>query len=355
MTNTVPKIQVFNKKNPPVLDPNFAGKVCVIGAFKTEATTPKVYTDYLTAIDDLGDDDTFNGCKVLPILFGENLDIGGVTSILAVNVSTKSGDTWTKTITTTNLTNALASVKRERFDIVFIADTLNDDFLPILTTFAQERYLNKFQIGYLGAVANTTKAQYEDTVELIDDSCYGIIANQTVKVNGTTLDLLQTSAFYCALVASTNVGASLTQKTLPNVEGLGSEYTFEIGDLGLYLVRAGFVVFDCYDRENNEYVIVNSQQPNGYDLYINRVRDYVLRAFALHQFLGERNRAKTLSEVSQAVAITKDQVVNGLDFLADIEYNIEKKDAKTMNVNITKLLFDDTFTEIDVYVTIEVQ
>ena len=127
---------------------------------------------------------------------------------------------------------------------------------------------------------------------------------------------------------------------------------------GVILKEEGKVYyFDGQDLEIeiNKYVVVNSEQPNGYDLYINRVRDFVVKEMSLHQFLGDRNRTATLNEIKQELDRVKDKCVNTLDLLEDIEYNVVKKSAECVDVNITKLLFAGIITEIDVYITIEVE
>ena len=40
MTAIVPKIQVYNKKNPKVPTPGMAGRIAVIGAFDSTETEP---------------------------------------------------------------------------------------------------------------------------------------------------------------------------------------------------------------------------------------------------------------------------------------------------------------------------
>lgn len=309
------------------------------------------------------------GNQALNILFGKDNKgksiegVPGVTSILAVNVAIESSGTWTKTLDATALTTALGKVKYESFDTLFIAtDDISDALLAVITPFTAERHLHKMPCGYggyiaarTGASASAIKAAYKATADATDDWCYGLIPAQTVKVNGNLFDALETSAYYCALLSSLNVGQSLTQKQLPSVEGLGTEYSFETGEVGEYLVQYGFMAIDCYDRANNEYLIVNSEQPNGLDLYINRVRDYVLRAFTLHKFLGDRNRTPTLSEISTMISLVKESCVKNLDFLADIEYTVEKVAPKKVKVTVIRLLFDDIITDIDVYYTIEVQ
>lgn len=349
MTAIVPKIQVYNKKNPKVPTPGMAGRIAVIGAFDSTETEPLFIENLDDAYEQLGTDKTtYKGVAVLDKLFY------GADGIIAVNVTEKSGSTVTTDITTTNLTAALAKIKKERFDMLFVADVLTDTFLPIITTFTDERYLNKLPIGYIGCVTGADASAYTATAALNSDACYGLLT-QSFSINDNTLTMLESAAYYCGVVASTNIGASMTAKQVPDVTALGTTYTFETGDLGKTLVGLGYTVLNCYDRENRIYEVVNSEQFNGYDLYINRVRDYVIREFALHDFLGERNRTATYSEIQQEIDRVKTRCVKSLDLLADIEYHLVKKSTKCVDINITKLLFDDIITEIDVYITIEVQ
>ena len=349
MTAIVPKIQVYNKKNPKVPTPGMAGRIAVIGAFDSTETEPLFIENLDDAYEQLGTDKTtYKGVAVLDKLFY------GADGIIAVNVTEKSGSTVTTDITTTNLTAALAKIKKERFDMLFVADVLTDAFLPIITTFTDERYLNKLPIGYIGCVTGADASAYTATAALNSDACYGLLT-QSFSINDNTLTMLESAAYYCGVVASTNIGASMTAKQVPDVTALGTTYTFETGDLGKTLVGLGYTVLNCYDRENRIYEVVNSEQFNGYDLYINRVRDYVIREFALHDFLGERNRTATYSEIQQEIDRVKNRCVKSLDLLADIEYHLVKKSTKCVDINITKLLFDDIITEIDVYITIEVQ
>ena len=51
----------------------------------------------------------------------------------------------------------------------------------------------------------------------------------------------------------------------------------------------------------------------------------------------------------------KELCVNTLDLLKDIEFEVIKKSANLVDIHITKLLFDGIITEIDVYVTVEVE
>lgn len=351
MTAVNPDVFVHKKETPKILRPGMAGKVAIVGAFDTTTTDVLAFDDWDEAKEELGTDSTYNGCAILDYIFY------GASDIIAVNVTTQSGQTRDKTITTAKLTSALAKIKKERFDTLFVAESLTDEFIPIIETFVEERMLHKLPIGYVGAVNRASASAYETTAALFGDGVYGILT-QATDVSDNTTDLLKSAAYYCGVISSLNVSKSMTKKQIPNVTGITPEYTFETGDLGLKLLQLGYTTIQCFDRSNDIYVVGNSQQFNGYDLYINRVRDYVIREMSLHQFLGEWNDNEmkpTLSEIEQELARIKNECVTKLQLLKDIEYNVVKKDANCVDVNITKLVFAGIITRMDVYYSIEVQ
>ena len=230
--------------------------------------------------------------------------------------------------------------------MLFIAEVIPTTLINIVTEFLSNRYLNKLPTGYVC---------YSDfQPERAGDFCYGLL-NQRLSVNDTLLSDVDSAAYYCGLLASLNVGNSMTMKVVPQVTGVSPELSFENSGNGLDLLESGITTFRCLDRGNNRYVVVNSEQPNGLDLYINRTRDFVVKEMSLHQFLGDRNRVATLNEIKQEVDRVKERCVKTLDLLEDIEYTVEKKSTSCVDINITKLLFAGIITEIDVYITIEVE
>ena len=341
----MPKVRVFNKKNPVKSKPGLASKIAVVGAFETISENPVLCNNIDEAYELLGDDtENYVGNDCLEVLFY------GASCILAVNITTSTGSgqniTINKELTTSKLTNALAKISGEDFDMLYICGVVDNSFIPIITAFLDDRYLNKQPAGYV--------AYYDGTPSLAGDFCYGILKQQ-LSVNDSLLSSVKSGAYYCAVLASLNVGNSMTMKEVPNVTGVTPELSFENGATGLEYLNSGVTTFRCLDRGNNQYIVVNSEQPNGLDLYINRVRDFVVREMRLVQFLGDRNRKASLNEIKQELDRVKDKCVNTLDLLEDIEYDVVKKNAKCVDVNITKLLFTDIITEIDVYITIEVE
>lgn len=348
MTAVVPSIHVYNKKTQLINANGMAGKVAVIGAFDTVETNPKIFTSVGEAQETFGTDDTYNGCKVIDKLFK------GANSLLCVNITTESGGTRSKTMTTANLTAALAKIKGEDFDILFIAEVLTDTFLPIITTFLDETYEMKYPAGFIGALNGANTSANVASAALAGEHCYGLIT-QSLTVNGAELSLLESAAYYCGIVAGLNVGNSMTMKQVEGVEGISPEYSFETGGEGKTLLEAGITTFKCQDRAADNYVVVNSELPNGFDLYINRVRDYVIKQFALHQFLGNKNRVATLNEIKQEVDRVKDLCIGNLDLLKDIKFTVAKENASCVGINIDSLLFDGIITRINVYVRVEVE
>lgn len=349
MTAKIPKIHVYMKKSAKSPGTGEAGKIAVIGAFKTTETSPKLFTSLDAAQTSFGNDPAFDGCAALPYLFAS-----GATSLLCVNVSTESSGTWTKTVDATNLAASFAKIKGEDWDILFVAAPITDAFIALIDAYLEATWEMKYPAGFVGALTGASDAANVTTAGNAGEHCYGLITQQ-LTVNGTQLSVLNSAAYYCGLIAGMRVGNTMTMKVVPYVTAVSPELSFETAGSGKTLLEAGITTFKCQDRGAARYICVNSEQPNGLDLYVNRVRDYVVKQFALHQFLGERNRESTLNEIKQEVDRVKLECVKSLDLLKDIQYTVEKRDASTVDINIQKLLFDGLITEINVYVTVEVE
>ena len=349
MTAKIPKIVVYNKKSAKSPGTGEAGKIAVIGAFKTAETNPKLFTSLDDAQTSFGNDTTFDGCAALPYLF-----MSGATSVLAVNVATESSGTWTKTVDSTNLAAALAKIKGEDWDILFVAAAITDAFIAIIDAYLDTTWSMKYPSGFIGALTGGTDSANVTTASAAGQHCYGLLTQQ-LTVNGTQLSVLNSAAYYCGLIAGMPVGNTMTMKTVPYVTAVSPELSFETAGSGKTLLEAGITTVKPVDRGTGRHVVVNSEQPNGLDLYVNRVRDYVVKALALHDFLGERNSETTLNEIKQEVDRVKNECTKTLNLLKDIEFTVEKKSADTVDIHIQKLLFDGIITEIDVYVTVEVE
>lgn len=343
----VPDIEVEKEEKPRVQSRNgIANKIALIGAFDTTDADPQMFLSLAEAQTALGTDTSYNGCKILPIIF----TTGGV---LAVNITTENEGTRDKTLTTAKLTAALAKIKGEDFDMVFVADTLADEAIIILDTFLGETFKMKLPGEYVFAASRETTSAYVTTAGKVGDYCSGMVI-QPGTIKGENYDLLSTAAYYAKHIADLPVRESMTNKQVPYLTSVTPEYTFETGDAGTSLVAAGVTIFKVKNRTDGRIVVVNSEQPNGYDIYINRVRNYVIKEMNLEPYLGERNRKLTLGQVEHMLDNIKYNCINTMDLLKDIQYTVEKVDTEIAEVTLNKLVFDGIITKIRVKYSIEV-
>lgn len=346
----IPEIEVFEQENKDKfkLHDGTAGNVAIIGAFEKYTMTPVAYSDLEKAKAGLGTDTSYDGVKCLEELFY------GATSILAVSISTKDGDKIDKTFTMEKLSKALGQIEGEKFDILFIANELSDDFLPVIDEFCKKRFKTKMPVGYIGAVDRANVSAYTATAELAGRHSYGIITQQ-LYYDKKILNLVESAAFYCGIVAGLKVDTSMTYKHLPEGTGLQTLFSFGDGQYGNSLVKLGYTLFKCIDRMNHVFVTVNSEQFCGYDLSILRSLDFIVREMSLYDYLGKRNRPATISEIKQELTRVKQLCVTTYGICKDIEFNVKKKSTSCVDVNITKVVFDGVITLIDVYITMEVE
>lgn len=348
----LPDVTVLLKKTQLINRPGLASKIALVGAFDSEETNPQLFVGVDDAQTTFGKDTSFNGCAVIPYLFI------GASSLLCVNTTTWTGTgdekTADKTITTAKLTEALAKIKGEDFDIIFVAENITDTFMPIITAFCDEMFKIKMPCGYTASLNGTASASVT-TAGLAGEHCYAL-NTQGLGINGEDPNtVLISTAYYTSLIAGMNVGNTMTMKVVDGVTSVSPELTFENGDAGKALLEAGITCFKCQDRTSGRYVVVNSEQPNGLDLYINRVRDYVVKQFALHEFLGDRNTPKSLNQIEQEINRVKHICVDTLDLLEDIQYKVIKKSSSCVDIYIDSLVFAGIITHIDVYVRVEVE
>lgn len=366
MTNAIPTIIVKSEvKKISNTNPNLRDVVCLIGGFEkkldeednTNIDAPVFYDTLEAAEKDLydGSESTLpDANKVLKQIFREN-----ISGVLVVNISTFTGTTtktWSRALNADKLTAALASVKDIDFDLLCFADELTDPFITAIDTDAKARFEAKRPYGYIATATRTTKTAYTTTAGKLGDFCYACLT-QTLTVDNQTLSLVESGGYLCNLIATLPVGQSLTAKILPGVTDIGTSYDEaatgtdpKLSDL----VGLGFFIVRLVNPRDHTYECVNSAGANGLDLYINRVRDYIVNDFALRPFLGERNNTATLDAVKMECNRILGKFRSDLGVVENITYAVEKKDSETLNVILNTIEFDGVITEIDVFITIEV-
>ena len=334
--------------------PGLASSVAVIGAFNSEITditnvpTARVAHSLFGTSTTYG---TFKGTDVIDYLFmgASNLVIANITTW--TDAQTPVAET---TLTNEKLTQALAKLKGETFDALIIAEELSDSAQTIVSAWLDEEFENKNPHGYFASFSRANASAYATSIQLFNKNLY-YPNTQIFTVKGVELDLNRSTAYMAGLIVGMNVSKSLTSKIIPNITGVSPEYTLENGDLGASLLNLNIPFIKCKNRDNNEYICVNSKLPDGYDLYINRVRDYVLKTIAIETYLGDQNGTATVEGIDNIIQTVKKVCVEDLHLLKDIIYSVEKVSSDCIEIYIDSMKFDDILTRINVYYTIEVE
>lgn len=351
---TESKIVIHEASNIQVdQEPGMASVIAVIGAFNSTVTATTLCRTVRQAKEIFGESTattTFKGCDAVDYLFK------GASALLIVN-TTQWSDTETPvpntTITNQLLTNALTQLQGEEFDILFVAEDLTDTAQEIVTNFLNSEYTNKNPHGQVSQLNRATSALYETAVTKHGDHIY-YLNTQQFTVNGVTLDLNKSTAYICGVIAGLNVGKSLTSKVIPDVSAVTPEYTYGVGDLGSALLDLNVQLVKCRSRVNNEYNCISSELPNKWDLYINRTRDYLVKTFALVDYLGDINNESSLTAITGECERLYKIFVEDLKLIKDLVYSVEKVSEKCVAIYLDKLVFDGIITRIDVYINITV-
>ncbi|MBR0369699.1 MAG: phage tail sheath subtilisin-like domain-containing protein [Methanobrevibacter sp.] len=350
-----PDIDVFEKGITTYDNiPGMASTIAVIGAFDSDITSVTNVSTARDAHDLFGTTSTvgtFKGTDDIDFLFK------GASNLLIVNTttwSTANPPVASTTLTNEKLTEALSKLKGEYFDILFIAEELSDSAQTLVSAWLDEEFENKNSHGQVSQLSKSTAGAYTTSVATYNKNIY-YINTQILTINGVELDLNRSTAYICGLIASMNVSSSLTNKIIEDVTAVSPEYTTESGDLGHTLLNLNIPFIKCKNRRRNEYICLNSQLPNGYDLYINRVRDYVLKMIYIETFLGEQSTEVTVGGIDNIIESVRQTYVEELNLLKDIIYSVEKKSSECVEVYIDSLKFNGIVTKINIYYSIEVE
>ena len=244
--------------------PGMASTIAVIGAFDSEVTDVTVCATKEAAHTIFGTTSTvgnFKGTDAIDGLFY------GASALIVVNITTWSDDETpvaSTTLTTEKLTAALAKLKHEAFDLLFIADELADASQTLVSTWLDAELEDKYAHGQVSQLQKSTTAAYTTSIATYNDQiCW--ITTQSYN----SLSLNESAALMAGYIASLMVNRSLTYKEIPFINSISPEYTTESGDIGAKLLELSVPFVETYNRTNSKYICVNSELPNKLDLYIN--------------------------------------------------------------------------------------
>ena len=350
---TRPDIHVHKKEtvttNPQGI-PGMGSVIAVIGAFDSEVSDVTVCTTKESAQAIFGTSETigtFKGSDAIDKLFY------GASALIIVNTTTWSSATPpvpTTTIDNTALNAALAKLSREEFNILFVADELADASQAIVTAWLASEFEDKYCHGQVAQLQKGTTSAYATSIAAFGDNPYWICTQQI-----NDLSLNESAALMAGYIASLPVNKSLTHKVIPIVSKVNPEYTTEAASIGAKLLELSVPFLEVRNRLSSDYICVNSELPNGLDLYINRVRDYVINRLEAESLLGEVSDEVTMDTAFNIVEEVKRECIKDLRLLKNIKCEIKETNASTVRISLTKLVFDGVILNIDIPYSIEVQ
>lgn len=355
-----PRITVSKRASEQItVNPNYAGDIAIIGAFDSEITDLTVCSNVTEAKTKFGVMETegdFKGTDTIPLLFN------GASSLLVANITTyTTGDNPTAetTLTDAKLTAALNKLHHIDFDILFIAEELSDAQQEVVTAWLDAEFEAKYPHGQIAELTKSTAAAYETSVGKFSDKLT-YINTQVFGFNGETLSLNRSTALMAGFIAGTQTNVSLTNKEITGITSISPEYSTAAGELGAALLNLNIPFLKrrfISNRKANVFYCVNSQLPDGFDMYVYRVRDQILKDIQAEMIIGEQNNAVTANGVVTLMEGLKEKYVKNYNKVEDIKYHIEDDPDNTQCVNIVidEIVFNDIITLVNIFYNIRIE
>lgn len=241
-------------------------------------------------------------------------------------------------------------------DLTSVVDSVVDsNFSKLIDTTKAEKYYKVFSdpkdahsLGYLGFVGT-----YDEDA-------------------GYILNPVETAAQYAGFLCGRPVDQSMTQKVIDTVKGVGlMEEDVEKGYIPVYeelnfdptddpktdgfrLIKAGGTMFECTNREGNEYSVVNSMLPCGFDISHIRTSAYIIEQITLNPFLGNVNRDTSINAIDSVIASIKNTMIGRFPVVESIEHAVAKVSPTCVKIRLHINFYGIIINEI-VYVTMSVE
>jgi len=324
-----------------------AGKVALIGAFPTSTFQIGSYTKLEDAQADVGATTIPEGCVsygCLPYIFNQDSQSKGVEEVIIVNTN-YGASSLSYTITNELLAAALLVLADEDFDILTIADTISleaagpsssvivNPMWNTLKTFVDSQYRNQQPFGIITAISvdntsttgDTTLAAFKTLFK--DKGIYKAVTTPVHQNNDTNaLSLAQSGCWHAAFTAGRQVNKSETGKIYKALQGKDSKSEFPIQSTSgridwENLVDAGLHTTKYHNRRLKTLKCINNMTPAGWDMKVERVKNYMVKRLAFTDVFGEDNNEPTLDFVKGLFEYEKELALKN-NYLTDMDYEI---------------------------------
>jgi len=351
-----PSITVTDVENIVSRGGGMAGVVVVIGAFNTVNTNIASYTNLRTALVDLGGNDEevpdeALGYHALPYLFMQQKGSLGIEELIVVNVTSEGTEgAMDYTLNADKLADALALLKDEHFNILFVAGELDDTLLANIKELRDDMYKNQLPWGLIAPVTFATAEDILEIKELFQTGgAYKLITTpKQLKGDSEPLSLVNTAAFDVAYTAGQLVNTSETGKIIPGVTGVATKEEFST----LYedILSGGLHSQKIINRRLGQLITNNIMTPTGRDMALERVKDYIVGDLALRDIFSKPNITATYDYIKGMFAVRK-QRYQDLGLIHDMNYVITSCDTKCVKAELD-LSIPDIITQVKLFVKV---
>lgn len=296
-----------------------AGKIALIGAFPVKT----FQIDSFTKADDAkkmlkGDGAVPEACVSYPCLdyiFNQDSQSKGPEEVIIINTNFGASE-LTYTIDNGKLANALIALADEDFDILTIADTISlgsdSNLNPMWNTlhsFVVSQYKNQKPFGIITSIdIDKTNTNGVDLLEQFknlfsDKGIYKAVTTPAhIRGDANPLNLPQSACWYSAFTAGRPANKSETGKIYKNLQGTDSKSVFPITNTnGVVdwekLVDNGLHTTKYHNRRLNIVKCINNMTPVGWDMKVERVKNYMIKRLRFDDVFGEDNNDPTLNFV----------------------------------------------------------
>ena len=323
-----------------------AGKIALIGAFPTSTFNIGSFTKLETAQEAVGASTIPEACVsygCLPYIFNQDSQSRGAEEVIIVNTN-YGASTLSYTITNELLANALLTLADEDFDILTIADTISlestsnnstvvNPLWGTLKTFVDSQYRNQQPFGIITAIGiDNTSTTGDATVESFkllfhDKGIYKAVTTPVqLKTDNAALSLAQSGCWHAAFTAGRAVNKSETGKIYKHLQGVDSKSLFPIqSDTGKLdwenLLDAGLHTTKFHNRRLRIVKCINNMTPAGWDMKVERVKNYMVKRLSFADVFGEDNNEPTIDFVKGLFEYEKELALKN-NYLTDMDYEI---------------------------------
>lgn len=353
MTTVEPHVEIRNVQAIENVEYGAAGKIALVGAFPSVEFKLGLFTTAAqakAAVVDSGETTTgFKAYDCLDYIFNSSRTIQGPESVVIVNTNYGKQETSTNAMTNAELGAAFVLLAEEDFDILTLGEPITlkatggiDAKCETIKAFVNSQFLNQKPFGVITSfdLTGATATELATFKTLFNEQgIYKAVVTQN-HINGdvSALTLEQSAAWQAAYTAGRAVNLSETAKTYPTLIGNNTKDQYPASTTASVITfnnlrENGFHTIDYKDRRQQIVKCISNITPVGYDMKIERVKNYMVKRLALSDYLGEDHTSVTKDMIKGRFEYERGLAIRS-NLITDMQYTLISVDAETVKAQV---------------------